>query len=418
MIKDVNNRFTQKIEASHRKQPKNSRISVQLDSVNRQRRVDEIGNWSRALNLAERRDDPDRTDLIRIFKNMRIDGHINGIITTLINKVLAKDFLIVDSEGNEDEKAKLFFESKWFPRYLTWSIEARFYGFSLIQLNDIVDGQFKDMELIDREFVIPDLHIVKQSDTRFSGSDVSWDYTAPNFRDWYIFIGEDKDLGLFNSVAPQAIAKKHMFSALWQFIELFGMPFRVGKTAIDDPAQKKNMIDMLGGMGRAGWGVFGEDDIIEYVQAIDADSAAFIDSIQLANQEISKNFTGVSGLFDDKAFVGSAEAQERVVKELIMSFTRTIMFDIDDGLIPRMQKQGAFPEDRFFRWKADDLLSTMEKGDLISRLLPMITMTPDEIGKELGLKFEAPVADPDSPAGKKVAARVLEIYNKTKKEGK
>jgi len=413
-MKDIKNRFTADIQDRHSRKPKKSNFTVKLDNVNRQRKVDEIDSWSRALNLAERREDPDRTELIRHFQNMRIDGHINGIITTLINKILAKDFLIVDSKGDEDEAAKLFFESKWFPKYLTWSIEARFYGFSLIQLNDIIDGQFKDMELVDRQFIIPDLGIIKKFDTRFSGDDIHWNYKEAPLKDWYIFIGEDKDLGLFNSVAPQAIAKKHILSALWQFIELFGMPFRVGKTAIDDPAQKKNMIDMLGGMGRAGWGVFGEDDIIEYVQAIDADSEAFIKSINLANQEISKNFTGVSGLFDDKAFVGSAEAQERVVKELIMSFTRTIMFDIDDMLIPRMQKQGSFPEDRFFRWKADDLLSTIEKGDLISKLLPMMTMTPDEIERETGLKFEAPVADPDSPAGKAVQAKVRELYAKSK----
>jgi len=411
-MKDVNNRLNPKIVNEHRKQPKKSRIVVQLDNRNRQRKVDDLADWSRALNLAERRDDPDRTELIRIYKNMRIDGHINGIITTLINKIKAKDFLLVDSQGNEDEESKALFESKWFQKYLKWNVEAPFEGFSLIQLNDMVDGQFKDMELVDREFVIPDLGIIKKFDTRFSGDDQHWVYNEGALKDWFIFIGEDKDLGLFNAIAPQAISKKHIYSALWQFIELFGMPLRIGKTDLDDPKEKQNMIDMLGGMGRAGWGVFGSNDEIEYTESVNGAVETFTEAIRSSNQEMSKNMTGVSGLFDDKAFVGSAEAQERVVKELIMSFTRTIMFDINDMLIPRMQKQGSFP-DRKFIWKADDLLSTVEKGDLITSLAPFFEFTPDVILKELGIEVEAPKVAPNTEAAT-VASQVAALY-KTKK---
>jgi phage gp29-like protein len=414
MIKDINHRFTKAVQNNHKRQPKTAGVIEKLEKRSRARTANDISDWSSALRIAEKRDDPDRTELIQIWKNIEIDGHVSGIITTIKNKIKAKDFWLIDSKGEPDEESKKLFESKWFQKYIDWSIEAPFHGFSLIQLNNITDGQFKDMELVPREFVLPDFGIVKKNLTRYSKGDSHWSYKEGVYKDWFVFIGEDKDLGLFNKIAPQAISKKHIQSALWQFVEIFGMPMRIAKTDLEDPAQKANMIAMMTDMGRAGYAVVGGEDQVEYTESIKGDVAIFEGAISMANQEISKAFTGVSGMFEEKSFVGSAEVQERVFKELILAFQRSIMFDVNDMLIPRMQKHGNFP-DSTFSWKADDLLSTLEKAEVITGLSPFYDITPEEVAKSTGIEIEAQAVSPEVKQNA-IASQVNNLYSKIKKE--
>jgi len=133
-----------------------------------------------------------------------------------------------------------------------------------------------------------------------------------------------------------------------------------------------------------------------------------LEPIRLANQEISKGFTGVSGMFDEKSFVGAAEVQERVVRELMLSFERFIMFDINDALIPRMQKLGSFP-DREFMWRADDILTTEQKVESIVALSPYYEITTEEVSKSTGIEIESTKEEEVEPTS--VAAKVKELYN-------
>jgi len=412
MIEDINHRFTSKgISNADKSMPKKFEAVDNLEKRTRARQANDLRDWSRALDIAEKKDNPDRTELMYIYKNMEIDGHVQGILHVLKNKIKAKEFMIIDSEGEEDEDTTKLFESKWFFKYLDWSIEASFYGFSLIELGALTDSQFRDMQLVPREHVIPDLGVIKKGLHRFSTGDPHFNYKEDEaLRDWFLFIGDDKDLGLFNNIAPQVISKKHIFSALWQFIEIFGIPMRIGRTDMDDPKQRERMAAMMENMGRASWGVFDLEDSIELKESAKGNVEMFLEAIRIANQEISKNFTGVSGMFEDKSFVGSAEVQERLLKELILSFCRMIMFNITDGLIPAMIKQGATElEGKSFKWKADDLLSTMEKAEVISKLAHAYEFSPETVQEATGLDVESlKVNEPEE--GVNVAGRVKDIY--------
>lgn len=412
MIKDINGRFKKPIVNEKRSGRKSDAIS-NLNKRTRDRTSNDLEDWSVAVNIAERRDRPDRTRLMELYKNMEIDGHVMGILTTLKNKIKAKDFWLVDSEGEPDDEAKKIFESKWFFKYLDWSIESWFYGFSLIQLNAMVDGQFKDMELVPREFVIPDLDIVKYDIATFSEGDPHLNYKDRANEKWFMFIGEKTDLGLFNNIAPQVISKKHILSAMWQFIEIFGQPMRIGKTDMEDNNQKERMVSMMETMGRSSWAVIDlEGDEIEFTESIKGDVEVFLGAIGLANQEASKGLTGVSGMFDEKSFVGSAEVQERILKELMLSYQRSTEFNTNDDLIPKMQAEGNFP-DRRFMWRADDLLSIGEKVEAIVKLSQFYKIPEDEVTSATGLEIEEKVEpEPIKPIKEKSAsARTAEIYN-------
>jgi Protein of unknown function (DUF935). len=60
---------------------------------------------------------------------------------------------------------------------------------------------------------------------------------------------------------------------------------------------------------------FDTDDLIELVESNRSDAYNVFDMmIQRCNSEISKLILGQTGTLDEKAYVGSAEVQERVLK--------------------------------------------------------------------------------------------------------
>src|SRR5690606_13660156 len=98
---------------------------------------------------------------------------------------------------------------KWFRRVCTFAIEADFYGFSLVQLGDIVNGNFKDAEIVPREYVLQQKGGVKRSlpDTK---NLILFD--DPEYRNWIVPIGERHNLGLLHKAAPLVIKKKEVLS--------------------------------------------------------------------------------------------------------------------------------------------------------------------------------------------------------------
>lgn len=408
MIEDVNNRFTQ-IQNVSKGQPGEATIAKQLVMRQLVRSADDMEKWSVALRIAESVESPDRTELQRIYKNMEIDGHITGIINAIKHKIKRKGFMLVDSNGDENEEETAKLEAEWFFKYLDWNVEAPFYGYSLIELGEIVDDQFPNINMINRQYVVPDLDAVKTDLFRVSNDSDVIHYLEDPFVDWNIFIGEKTNLGLFNAVAPVAIAKKHIMAAMWEYVELFGIPIRQGHTDTRDPSRKKNMERMLDNMGSAAWGVFDTDDEIKLVEGTTGNTDIFIEPLKHANEEISKTFAGSTGVFDEKSFVGSAEVQERLFNEMIISMQRQIQFDNNNKLVPRMVKHGMIKDGLTFKWKQEDALSTLQKAEVITNFLPFFQISPDEIEKETGLKVESIVVSGDVKQ-ENAMARLKAIY--------
>jgi hypothetical protein len=264
------------------------------------------------------------------------------------------------------------------------------------------------MKMVPRENVVPEFHFVKEDTNTFSATSSGWDYESPQLKNWFVLLGKDKDLGLFNDIAPHAISKKHMFSALWQFIEIFGMPIRIGKTNTDDNKQRQQMTDMMKNMGRAAWAVIDEEDKIEFAEKITGGADVFLDSIKVSNSEIAKGMVGVSGIFEDKSFAGTADVQSEILDEIISSFCQQAEFDVNDDLLPRMQKQGSMV-DRFFLWKSKDTMTSIQKGEMIALLSPWFNFKPEEVEKEIGIAIDSVAVSPE--VKQDISARIKALHS-------
>ena len=384
-----------KIKNVDLKQPERTRVAERIVLRQQIRKREDVGDWRRALLTAESVINPDRTDLIRIYKDVDLDGHITGIVGSIKNKIKAKPFMIVDSNGDIDEDKTALFEKEWFFKFIDFIVEAPFWGYSLVQLGNIKDDGFPEIELIPREYVVPELELVKKD--LFIGAHLkdgkqnAFFYNESPLNDWFIFIGEKKDMGLFNKATPHALSKKNLFAEMWEYGELFGMPIRKGHTDIKDPERRKQMEDMMRNMGSSSWGVFDTDDKIDFIETKGGDpTKVFIAPIKLSNEEISKAFAGEVATFDEKSFVGSAEVQERIFNELIIAFLRKARFIINNQLIPRMVKHRMMPFGGSFKWKAEELLSINDRAKIITELAKVgFEFSSETVTDEVGIKVES-----------------------------
>ena len=382
-----------------KKQPTRTKIIKQITERQLIRTRKDIQDWVEAVNLAESKLMPTRTRLQEIYKGVIIDGHVIGIMGAIADKIKAKKFMIVDSNGDKDDEKSKLLEKEWFFKFLDFIVEALFFGYSLVQLGDIIDDGFPNIELVPREHVIPEWEIVKKSlfvNNRKDG----FRYLERPFKDWFIFIGEKKNLGLLNIAAPHAIAKKSVFASAWEYTEIFGIPIRLGKTDINDPERRKNMEIMLESMGSASFGVFDHDDDIELKEGSKQSGTMEVFSIpiKMANEEISKGFARQTGLFDEKSFVGSVEAQERLFNEMILAIMRNARFIINNQLISRMVIHRILPEGFSFKWADEETLSVKDKAEIIKNLSPFYTFTPEVVAEQIGIPVENAVLSPEVKA--------------------
>ena len=301
--------------------------------------------------------------------------------------------MIGNQAGEIEEYKTELFEKEWFFKFIDFIVEAPFWGYSLVQLGNIKDDGFPDIEMIPREYVVPELELVKKDLHQGLNrtEQTTFSYNERPLRDWFIFIGEKKDMGLFNKATPHALSKKNLFTEMWEYGELFGMPIRKGHTDLNDPERRKNMENMVRDMGSAAWGVFDKDDTIDFVQVGQTGDATkvFIEPIKLSNSEISKAFAGQVATFDEKSFVGSAEVQERIFNEFIITFMRNTRFIINNQLIPRMVLHRMLPFGFKFKWKAEEILSIIDKSKIITDLTKVgYGFSPETVTEETGLKVE------------------------------
>jgi hypothetical protein len=48
------------------------------------------------------------------------------------------------------------FETEWFRQFMSYALDAIFYGYSLVSLGDIINGQYSKIDIIKRWYISPD----------------------------------------------------------------------------------------------------------------------------------------------------------------------------------------------------------------------------------------------------------------------
>lgn len=355
----------------------------------------DIAQWRAALTSAESIYSPQRYLLYRCYNDIVLDAHLSAAMSQRKNLTLSKEFeVFVNGEENED-LTKLI-KQKWFRDFIDYALDSIFYGYSLVQFDSLVENSFKSVELVPREYVKPEFHIVTNSYADLEGAD----YLENPYRNWCIGIGRERDLGLLMKAAPLVIWKKNALGAWAEYGEVFGVPLRIGKTNVRDEETRANMEGFLKNLGTSSYGVFDTDDLIEIVDSGKSDAYNVFDQmIARCNSEISKLILGQTSTMDEKSFVGSAEVQERVLKSYAYNDEFFIEGVLNYQLVPMMQRLGILPENTKIKVETEEELSLLDQSKIDIELIKTgkFTFDPEYLDEKYGSSV-IPVMDPTSVA--------------------
>ena len=372
-----------------KKQPSSQRATEKLVRRQLLRAKQDIRKWRNALQAAESELRPDRVELYRIFQDVILDGHLSSLMSTIILRVMASDFHLHNDDGtiNEDETVKL--KKRWFRNFTKWTIEAQFYGHSLIQFGDIEDDTFvtRQVELIERQFVVPEKQLVK---FELHVQETGIPYTETPWSNWIIEVGERREFGLLNKATPLVIWKKNVFPSWSEHAEIFGMPIRMGKTDINDPKAKKNMDEMLSKMGSAAYGVFDVDDDLQFVETRRTDAYRVYDNlIGRINSELSKLFLGQTMTADDGSSLSQSKTHMEILDDYISATKADVTDTINDELLPLMMFHGMIPDGLRFKYDEAEKVTKKELFDMVIKLIKEgFTVDVDFISETFSIPIE------------------------------
>ncbi|WP_046245019.1 phage portal protein family protein [Hymenobacter terrenus] len=327
--RDYVNRLVTKIKAPS----ETERLTKQFFAQNYQRSNQTIMEWRQAMNQAESIVMPNRQQLYRMYKNIETDAHLSSVASSRRMKATGTSFRLVNAAGEEATEKTQLLQGAWFQQTLDLMFDATLYGYSLIQLEGITEtGSISGVSLVPREFVKPDLGIV----VPFPGAVTGIDYLA---NPWAVGAGKIMDLGLFAKVAPLVLFKQFALSAWAQYVELFGMPLRLGKTNMADEERAKAMFKMLAEMGSAGFGVMDKDDEVAFVSAASTGGGPqgpHLALISYIDAQISKLVWGQTMMSDNGSSRSQGEVHERLTDEILQYDLRWLTYYVNDQLLPHL----------------------------------------------------------------------------------
>jgi hypothetical protein len=328
-------------------------IMSQTLATNVQRLRQDVGKWRAALASAESVYYPDRTQLYNIYADVVLDLHLTAVMQSRLNAVIRRPFKLQDAKETEQPVLTKLLRKPWFYKFCTYALERNFYGHSLIEFPVPVGGEFKDCQLVPRQYVSPELGIVRSMPGMIVGTDFRND---PSFSPWLIEVGEEKDLGLLNKVAAMALYKKNVVAAWADFTEVHGMPFRMANTEAEGDELEK-IEEIMREMGQSAYGVFPEDVKVSFIAAPTSNERLYDSFISRANSELSKGVLGQTMTTDAGASLSQSEVHERVAEGYTAADSDFLASLINEQLLPFLIRHGYELQGCEFVWDTAEQLT-------------------------------------------------------------
>lgn len=358
------------------------------------RKVWDVGAWRSALKNA---DSGKVRALYDLYEDILIDGVLADAIDKRIRAVSNTPLTFVDENGEEVEEVTALMDSLDWEEVITQIMMSRFWGRSACELGFTPDGLMTCAP-------IPAKHINLRNKTILINQD---DQSGIPYEDdpFLVVLGKDRDFGLLLKAAPYIIYKRGGYGDWAQWIELFGMPRRVGKYSIHDPESRKVLEQAMEAAGSAPYVIAPEGTTIEHVETSSGNGVAYNDFRRACNEEVlitilGQTMTTVQG---DKGARSLGEVHLEVEQNKHKGDLRYVQRVLNQYLKPRLEARGypvqdgrfIFPESAEHlevtdivqlsdiieiptKWLHDKYAIPMaEDGEEIARRQPAMPMLPD-----------------------------------------
>lgn len=355
------------------------KIEVYLD---RSRKA--IVDWLNAYIISEDRQYPRRRELIDVYEYAYLDNHLRAVWDNRKDNVIGEKWQLVDQFGEPLEDETKLLKKSWFRRFLSLSLDARPFGYSLIELQD--DGkEVTGVKLIERRNTHPERRevLVRPSDL------YGYSIDDPAYRDNYILVDGEEGLGLLLTLAPDVIYKRYAKAAWVEHAEKFSLPFIHAKTSLSDSAKVTQLEERLAAAGREFMMLTDHGDEINVIPPGSTDAYKIYDTlVERVNSEISKRVAGQTMTVDNGSSRSQSEVHERVGDKKAKNDRDFITDLVNDELLPRLVNLGYPLEGCRFEFPMTREQSTDEKIKVFDLILRHYKVSPEQIKAVFGVDVE------------------------------
>lgn len=297
----------------------------------------EITDWQNSRTIRYDPFNPVTYPIQQLYKDAMLDNHLRGAINQRILRVQNKKFIVKDADDKEDFERSKLINKKWFRHFVKKAMESKFYGYSMVFIEDFEAGNIKKVKDINRENIIPEKGLLLKDAYNPSGIAIRYD----DFSNFLIYIQLDDAVGILERIAPMTIFKRHSWASWDDFEQIFGVPIRIARTMINTEKHKNDLQQWLSTMGKKSYAIFDKQTDVEIKENSKTDSFNVFDKkIERINKEISKGIVGQTMTMDD----GASRSQAEVHLEMFQDITDADIMDvqdwINDDFLPKLRNLG------------------------------------------------------------------------------
>ncbi|MDR1102950.1 MAG: DUF935 domain-containing protein, partial [Tannerella sp.] len=217
------------------------------------RKVNDVGTWRNAIRSA---DTGRPRELFDLFDDLLLDGYLWDAYNKRIMAVTNSDLIFRDGKGEQIPEMAGLMDTGAFEDLLAAILKARFWGRSGVEL-DLTDG------LAVHELPVKHINLDRQIILLNETDDTGIPYEKD---DHLIILGGKHDFGVFIRTAPLVIWKRGGFGDYAQWLEIFGMPQRIGKYNAYDPESRKQLEFALENAGAAPYVIIPNETDVQTVE--------------------------------------------------------------------------------------------------------------------------------------------------------
>ena len=329
VINNIINYFNPTKPANIKVTPKG--LQPELKAVKQWQFTAEIDDLKHAIDVAMDEHLPSRELLQNIYQGFT-DLHVRSQLRTAEFSVLSEPFYILNDNNSINQEATDLLKKKWFFDLIKEFVRTEWHGHSLLYFW-IENGEFTKTNVMKRQHVVPQRGAIMLD---LSDPERLVPYRSnPELAKFFIEIGGPEDLGLLKDVCKYIIYKQYSLGDWARSSEKWGDPHIMLKTDESGKEIEKKEA-FLKNFGHNAYGIFGKDDELTLLEKKEGANGhmLFLDLVKLMNEENSKGINGQTATSDEKAFVGAAEVQERVLNTYTKARLMELSFFMNETALP------------------------------------------------------------------------------------
>lgn len=337
------------------------------------RRPWDVGDWRSALSAADR----GRTkQLYDLYEDMLLDPVLSNAIDKRRDAVTNADLTFLSRDGEEVDEVIDLMESEGFETLLSQIIAGRLIGRSATELSLDEDGL--------RAAVIPPQHIdlehraILPDPTSDEGA-IPYDGLGS-----LVVLGEARHYGVILRAIPYAVYKRGGYGDWAQWVELFGMPQRIGKYSTFDPQTRVQLQEALERMGSAPYLIVPKEADIEVKETKATSGISFDQFRQACNEEILIGILGqtLTTTAGERGARSLGEVHREVEAAKYKSDMRYVRRTLNRLLLPFLERRGIATEGGSFVVPEDPEPVTVDE---LATLSHIIAIPADYIRDKYGI---------------------------------